>query len=70
MCANQYDACVNSLDCGDYDYCISLCATNDTLCYDDCSFYYPVGEQEWLTWATCVVCTDCYVDCDGASACL
>ena len=64
----QYNTCLNSFDCLDYNACIDTCV--DQLCYDDCGYYYPVGESQFLDYAVCVVCGACYNDCDGASACI
>ncbi|MEZ4444063.1 MAG: hypothetical protein R3B72_33635 [Polyangiaceae bacterium] len=67
-CVSQYNTCLNSFDCLDYNACIDTCV--DQLCYDDCGYYYPVGESQFLDYAVCVVCGACYNDCDGASACI
>ncbi len=68
LCVSQYDDCLANSDCVAFATCISECPDGDTLCYSDCESFYPVGLSLFDVYAECVVCTDCYVNCDGASS--
>jgi hypothetical protein len=67
-CAPLWSNCSNNLDCVDYNNCVAGCADGDTLCLTDCDSFYPAGSEVFGIYADCVVCQDCYVDCEGATA--
>jgi len=67
-CGSQYDDCLANSDCVAFATCFSNCPDGDTLCFSDCESFYPVGVSLFDIYATCVICTDCYVKCDGATA--
>lgn len=67
-CVSQYADCAASTDCMDFVSCAANCADGDTLCFSDCQSFYPSGASIFDTYVECVVCTDCYVNCDGATA--
>lgn len=67
-CLYELDACLYDYDCLDFASCIETCV--DQACYDSCGSYYPYGESLYLDYASCVICSACYNDCDGASACI
>lgn len=70
LCVTEYDNCNNSAECVDFATCINNCADGDTVCYDDCGSFFPSGKTTFDLYASCVICTDCFVKCDGASACM
>lgn len=69
LCVSQYDACLADFDCVDFATCLQNCASGDTVCYSDCESFYPAGIPPFDTYVLCVACTDCYVNCDGATSC-
>ncbi|HVK84359.1 MAG TPA: hypothetical protein VM513_09640 [Kofleriaceae bacterium] len=69
LCSSEYAACIDSLDCGYFITCIDGCADGDTACFTSCETSYPTGESIFNDYASCVICNDCYVRCDGASSC-
>jgi hypothetical protein len=70
LCQSVFQDCLNNTECVDFAACINDCASGDTLCYSDCESFYPAGMVIFDVYASCVICQDCYVDCDGASACM
>ena len=68
-CSTQLDACVADQGCNDFVTCLDPCATGDTACVDACQSKYPAGASLYLDYASCVVCSACYADCDGAGSC-
>ena len=65
-CQAEMNACDSSQDCVAFGSCLSSC--QDDACFQGCETSYPQGEQLYLTWVTCILCTACYDDCDGASS--
>jgi hypothetical protein len=66
-CVNQYVACTNSPPCTALNDCLNACPPGDQPCLDGCAATYPEGAPLLQAAATCVFCTACYSDCDGAS---
>lgn len=65
-CASQYGDCAADQDCIDFSTCAGACA--DQACYDQCVTDHPTGADIYNTLLVCVLCDECYNDCDGASA--
>ncbi|HVK71066.1 MAG TPA: latent transforming growth factor beta-binding protein, partial [Polyangium sp.] len=70
LCSSEYAACVDSIDCGDFLTCANGCAEGDSACYTSCETSYPTGSSIFNDYASCVICNDCYVLCDGAGSCI
>jgi hypothetical protein len=66
----EYDDCLANTDCVEFATCIQNCTAGDTACYSDCESFYPAGIPPFDTYVSCVICTDCYVKCDGATDCI
>jgi hypothetical protein len=56
-------------NCFDFATCISNCASGDTVCTSNCESSYPTGVPIFDTYASCVICQDCYGICGGAMSC-
>jgi len=69
LCNAEFAACIDSLDCNDFLTCVQGCPDNDDVCYTSCESSYPTGAAIFNDYASCVICGDCYVRCDGANAC-
>jgi hypothetical protein len=65
-CADELDDCSNSFDCIDFANCIEPCV--DQSCFDNCFNSYPTGGDIYNTLLICVICDECYNDCDGAGS--
>ncbi len=65
-CADEYDFCAATQDCIDFATCASSCA--DQSCYDDCASTYSYGASIYNDLLVCVICEECYSDCDGAGS--
>lgn len=65
-CADEYDACAADQGCIEFSDCAGACA--DQACYDLCSTAYPTGADIYNALVACVVCDECYIDCDGAGS--
>lgn len=70
LCVDKYDACLANTDCTAFAQCFSGCADGDTICTSDCESFYPIGKMIFDVYASCVICQDCYVKCDGAGVCM
>jgi hypothetical protein len=70
LCVTDYNNCVNDFDCYDFLSCLASCPSGDTACTDSCEITYAAGIPLFDTYASCVICNDCYVKCDGASVCM
>ncbi|MDC0742679.1 hypothetical protein [Polyangium mundeleinium] len=70
LCNAETQACNNSIDCGDFLTCIDGCADGDSACYTSCETAYPTGYSIFNDYASCVICNDCYVRCNGADSCI
>jgi hypothetical protein len=68
-CNLEYLLCTSDFECFFYSDCISFCDPNDSICFSDCEFFYPIGALEYLSLLSCVICDACYDDCGGAQAC-
>lgn len=64
-CSDDYDACAADQGCIDYSTCAGSCA--DQACFEQCVADNPVGADIYNTLLVCVLCEQCYNDCDGAS---
>lgn len=69
LCQAVYNDCLNEVDCTDYSTCLNACAQGDTLCQMNCDSVHSLGSSLFGTYASCVICQDCYVLCDGATSC-
>lgn len=65
-CSDVYEACVYEQDCVDYSGCINACG--DQACKDQCAAAHPTGVDIYTTLLVCILCEECYNDCQGASA--
>lgn len=70
ICVDVFNDCVNDANCVDFASCLTTCADGDTVCTTGCEDAYPTGVPIYDTYASCVICQDCYVKCDGASVCM
>jgi hypothetical protein len=70
LCASQWDACLNDFDCYDFLTCLQACPSGDTVCTGNCESVYAAGVPLFDVYASCVICQDCFVKCDGAGACM
>jgi hypothetical protein len=70
ICVDVFNDCLNDTNCVDFASCINTCADGDTVCTTGCEDAYPTGVPIFDTYASCVICQDCFVKCDGASACM
>jgi hypothetical protein len=61
------NACSANSDCGQLASCFYACA--DVTCQNDCITAYPNGASDFTVYDTCVTCTECYSDCQGAAVC-
>lgn len=66
-CVNQYTACINDPQCIGLNDCLNTCNPADQSCLDACAASYPQGAGLLQAAASCVFCSACYSDCDGAS---
>lgn len=66
-CSAPYSTCIDDPDCLGFDDCIGKCAKGDSACLDDCGVLHPFGEQEFVEYAFCLVCSACYGDCGGTT---
>jgi len=63
LCAGALAACQNNTECTSFWDCLSQC--QDQACVDVCAQTYPSGAQLYDEMAQCVLCDQCYGDCDG-----
>jgi hypothetical protein len=68
MCKSQLNQCNMSLQCRQYGQCIAQCAQGDDACVSDCAFQFPDGSSKYDELLTCVICENCPVQCEAASA--
>lgn len=69
LCTGVFQDCLDNTACVDFAGCLADCADGDTVCTSNCESYYPAGVSTFDVYASCVVCQDCYVACDGATGC-
>jgi hypothetical protein len=62
-CAGQYGDCAADADCIAFSDCAGACA--DQACYDQCVTDHMTGADIYNTLLVCVICDECYNDCDG-----
>jgi hypothetical protein len=65
-CKAELNACNADSDCVDYVSCLNDCLTDD--CAYACELDYPEGSDVYLSYASCVVCDYCPVDCDAVGS--
>ena len=70
LCGKPYNDCLANTDCTDFATCVANCADGDMVCTSNCESFYPTGVPIFDAYASCVICQDCYVICDGASSCM
>ncbi|MBI4705945.1 MAG: hypothetical protein HY744_33040 [Deltaproteobacteria bacterium] len=66
-CSDTYWACINFKDCYALLDCFNACA--DDPCYQNCFDEHPDGQKYYLDLIYCVVCAQCFFDCDGGQWC-
>ena len=66
-CAEPYNTCTSGNECIDFSNCINNCGGTPD-CNDTCAAENPVGAQQYTDLVYCVICWDCYNDCNGISA--
>ncbi len=69
LCNVEAQNCFNDIECTDYIACFQACADGDTACLNSCDAIYPSGLDLFNVYASCVICKDCPVNCDAATAC-
>jgi len=66
-CADLWDKC-NAFDpCNGLLNCLPQCT--DDACFQKCLDVFADGIDLYNATASCIVCKDCFGDCDGASQC-
>jgi hypothetical protein len=65
-CADAYQTCVRDQACIDYSTCLGAC--QDDVCVEDCAAALPDGAVLYNDLVFCVICEQCYEDCDGAGS--
>ncbi|MBK9258341.1 MAG: hypothetical protein IPM54_00720 [Polyangiaceae bacterium] len=70
LCVDVFQNCVANSACVDFAGCIADCPDGDTVCTTGCEDSYPTGVPIFDVYASCVICQDCYVKCEGAEACM
>ena len=70
LCVTKYNNCLDSQACYAYAMCVATCIDGDAACKSLCEDHNPTGVPIYDVYVTCVVCQDCYLICDGASACM
>lgn len=68
-CAPSLEACNANADCISLWTCLSSCLSGDTACESDCYVMNPNGENDYIAYVSCVVCSECFSDCGGAGQC-
>lgn len=66
-CVDELSTCQNSPECFPYVECISNCGGQG--CEQQCEMMYPAGFEQYWALVNCVLCVDCYNNCDGQSYC-
>lgn len=66
-CSDELSTCEQSGECFEYVDCISNCGGPG--CEQQCEMMYPTGFQLYWALVNCVLCVDCYYNCDGQSYC-
>jgi hypothetical protein len=69
QCNGVYQDCLNNIECTDFITCLNGCPPDDATCEANCEAVYPTGTQLFNFYASCVICNDCYVLCEGAKSC-
>ena len=62
-CAGLYDDCAADSECTAVSDCIGACG--DQACVDQCATDHPAGAAAYEALLVCVICDQCYNDCDG-----
>ncbi|HRI64129.1 MAG TPA: hypothetical protein PK156_07820 [Polyangium sp.] len=70
LCVSKYDTCLGNAACYAYGMCVAMCMDGDAACKSLCESDNPTGVPIYDAYVTCVVCQDCYVQCDGAGSCM
>jgi hypothetical protein len=65
-CFPHLEACQTDQACIDYVTCVDPCP--DQACADNCAENFPAGAQIYNDLVNCVICEQCYNDCDGAGS--
>jgi hypothetical protein len=65
-CAAEYHTCERMFECIDFAACHDACA--DPACVSACADANPVWAGLYDAMFTCMICQQCSVACDGASA--
>lgn len=68
-CSPLLDACNVNADCIALWDCLSACAPGDDVCVNDCYASYPAGESDYIAYLSCLICNECFYDCEGAGQC-
>ncbi len=63
-CSAVWNKCMSNPQCSGFIECLQNC--NDDACWDQCQQDYPGGLEDYTNAAMCILCDECYVDCDGA----
>lgn len=67
-CAAAYAACFDSVACGDYSECVTMCG-GTAACVMDCGAQHPAGQALFTAYESCVLCRECLASCRAADAC-
>jgi len=70
LCVDVFNDCLADMNCVDFASCINACADGDTVCTTGCEDTYPTGVPIFDTYASCVICQDCYTNCGGVDVCM
>lgn len=81
-CAGPTAACQQSQECNGFIACLEECGNkcgNDDWCFNECAQgpdgtggcvgQYPEGMELYMELVYCVICDECYEDCDGDEWC-
>jgi hypothetical protein len=62
-CTTEYNACMSSQDCIDFNTCFGGCS--DVPCVQACQAQYPAGATLWYAFYNCWYCSpsSCQGDC-------
>jgi hypothetical protein len=66
-CSLYADACKLSSECSAILICYQGCSPGDSMCFDNCYDSHPQGHVDYTKLAICILCDECYNDCDSGT---